>query len=76
MHGLKPRRGDVAAPSTRLSGASRSGQAALETFIVVLVVCVLLFACVCALYSLWTGKKSMRAWMIFGAVTLALLHLY
>jgi len=43
MHGLKPRRGDVAAPSTRLSGASRSGQAALETFIVVLVVCVLLF---------------------------------
>ena len=39
-------------------------------------VCVLLFACVCALYSLWTGKKSMRAWMIFGAVTLSLLHLY
>ena len=38
MHGLKPRRGDVAAPSTRLSGVSRSGQAALETFIVVLVV--------------------------------------
>lgn len=43
MASLKPRRGAVAAPSTRLPGASRSGQAALETFIVVLVVCVLLF---------------------------------
>lgn len=38
--------------------------------------CVLLCACACALYSLWTGRRSMRAWMVFGAVTLALLHLY
>ena len=43
MTGLITRRGAVAAPSMRLPGASRSGQAALETFIVVLVVCVLLF---------------------------------
>ena len=34
-------------------------------------VCVLLLGCVCALYTHLTGKKSMRAWMIFGAVTLA-----
>jgi len=38
-------------------------------------VCVLLAACLCALCTLWTGKRSMRAWMIFGAVSLALLHL-
>ncbi len=38
-------------------------------------VCVLFFGCVCALYTHLTGKKSMRCWMIFGAVTLALLHL-
>ena len=36
-------------------------------------VCVLLLGCVCALYTHLTGKKSMRAWMIFGAVTLAVL---
>lgn len=36
-------------------------------------VCVLLLGCVCALYTHLTGKKSMRAWMIFGAVTLAIL---
>ena len=35
--------------------------------------CVLLLGCVCALYTHLTGKKSMRAWMIFGAVTLAVL---
>lgn len=39
-------------------------------------VCVLFFGCLCAGYSLLSGKKSFRAWMIFGAVTLALLHLY
>ena len=32
--------------------------------------------CVCAVYSLWTGKKSFRFWMMFGAVTLALLSIY
>ena len=36
-------------------------------------VCVLLLGCVCALYTHLTGKKSMRAWMLFGAVTLAVL---
>ena len=36
-------------------------------------VCVLLVGCGCALYTHLTGKKSMRAWMIFGAVTLAVL---
>ncbi len=39
-------------------------------------VCVLFFGCVCAVYSLLSGKKSFRIWMMFGAVTLALLHLY
>ena len=39
-------------------------------------VCVLFFGCLCAGYSLLRGKKSFRAWMIFGAVSLALLHLY
>lgn len=39
-------------------------------------VCVLFFGCLCAGYSLLCGKKSFRAWMIFGAVSLALLHLY
>jgi hypothetical protein len=38
--------------------------------------CVLLFACACALCSLWTQKRSLRAWLLFSAVTLALLHLY
>lgn len=36
-------------------------------------VCVLLVGCGCALYTHLTGKKSMRVWMIFGALTLALL---
>lgn len=39
-------------------------------------VCVLFFGCLCAGYSLLCGKKSFRAWMIFGAVSMALLHLY
>ena len=39
-------------------------------------VCVLFFGCICAVYSLLSGKKSFRAWMIFGAVSLSLLHLY
>ena len=28
------------------------------------------------LYSLWSGKKSFKAWMMFSAVSLALLHIY
>ena len=39
-------------------------------------VCVLLFGSACALYTHLTGKKSMRVWMIFGAVTLALLCIW
>lgn len=39
-------------------------------------VCVLAAGCVCALTTLLTGKKSFRAWMIFGAATLSLLCLY
>lgn len=39
-------------------------------------VTVLAAGCVCALFSLCTGKKSFRAWMIFGAATLCLLCLY
>ena len=39
-------------------------------------VCVLLFGSACALYTHLTGKKSMRIWMIFGAVTLSLLCIW
>ena len=39
-------------------------------------VCVLLFGSACALYTHLTGKKSMRVWMIFGAVTLSLLCIW
>ena len=39
-------------------------------------VCVLLFGSACVLYTHLTGKKSMRVWMIFGAVTLALLCIW
>lgn len=39
-------------------------------------VSVLAAGCVAALYTLLSGKKSFRAWMIFGAVTLSLLCLY
>ena len=39
-------------------------------------VTVLAAGCVCALYSLFTGRKSFRAWMFFGAATLSLLCLY
>ena len=39
-------------------------------------VCVLLFGSACALYTHLTGRKSMRTWMIFGAVTLALLCIW
>ena len=37
---------------------------------------VMLCGCVCAVYSLWTGKKSFRFWMMFGAVTLSILSVY
>lgn len=39
-------------------------------------VCVLLFGSACALYTHLTAKKSMRVWMIFGAVTLSLLCIW
>ena len=39
-------------------------------------VCVLFAGCVCAMVTLLTRKKTFRVWMIFGAVTLSLLHLY
>lgn len=39
-------------------------------------VCVLAAGCVAALTTLLSGKKSFRAWMIFGAVSLSLLCLY
>lgn len=38
--------------------------------------CVLLFGCGCAAASLLTGRKTFRAWMFFGAATLAALCLY
>lgn len=38
-------------------------------------VCVLFFGCLCAVYSLVSRKKSFRVWMMFGAVSLSLLHL-
>ena len=38
-------------------------------------VCVLAAGCVCALTTLFTGKKGFRAWMYFGAATLSLLCL-
>ena len=39
-------------------------------------VTVLSAGCGCALWTLFTGKKSFRAWMIFGALSLSLLCLY
>ena len=39
-------------------------------------VCVLFTGCVCALVTMLTGRKTFRFWMIFGGVTLAILHLY
>ena len=39
-------------------------------------VSVLFLACLAAVYSLWSGKKSMRPWLLFSGVTLALLQLY
>ena len=39
-------------------------------------VCVLFFGCVCALATILTKRKTFRSWMMFGAITLALLHLY
>ena len=39
-------------------------------------VCVLAFGCICAAYSMVCGKKTFRAWMVFGAVSLSLLCLY
>lgn len=38
-------------------------------------VSVLFVGCAAAMVSLWTGKKTFRAWMMFSAVTLTLLHL-
>ena len=39
-------------------------------------IAVLFAGCICALRTLWSGKASFRAWMLFSGVTLALLHLY
>lgn len=39
-------------------------------------VLLLFMGCVACLYSLWTGKKSFKYWLMYGAVSLALLHLY
>lgn len=39
-------------------------------------ICVLTVGCATALYSLWTGKKTARIWILFSGVSLALLHLY
>ena len=39
-------------------------------------VCVLFAGCLAFGWNLLTGKKSMRAWMVFSAVTLSLLCLY
>ena len=39
-------------------------------------VCVLAFGCGCCAWSLTRGGRTLRAWMIFGAVTLAGLCLY
>lgn len=38
-------------------------------------VCVLFAGCVSAMYTLFTGKKSLKAWMYLGAVTLCALCL-
>ena len=37
--------------------------------------CTLLFGCGCAAVSLLTGRRTFRAWMIFGSVTLTALCL-
>lgn len=31
---------------------------------------------IAAIYTLWTGKSSLRCWLIVGAVSFALLHIY
>lgn len=37
---------------------------------------VLFAGCVACLVSIWSRKKSFRAWMMFAAISLTLLHLY
>lgn len=37
---------------------------------------VLSAGCLCALYSLWSSRKSAKGWILFTGITLALLHLY
>ena len=37
---------------------------------------VLFVGCLAAIYSLWTGKKSVKLWLLYSGLTLALLHLY
>jgi hypothetical protein len=39
-------------------------------------VCVLLIGCVLTMVSLWSGKKTMKLWIFFTGISLALLHLY
>ena len=39
-------------------------------------IAVLSVGCLCAGYSILTGRKSFRGWMVFGAVSLSLLCLY
>jgi len=39
-------------------------------------ICVLLLGCVLSLISLWTQKKTVRSWIFFTGISLALLHLF
>ncbi len=39
-------------------------------------IAVLFMGCVASLWSLWTGRRSVRAWAMLSGISLALLHLY
>ncbi len=39
-------------------------------------VCVLTVGCGCAMVSLWSSKRTIRVWIFFTGISLALLHLY
>ena len=39
-------------------------------------ICVLAAGCLASVWSIWTGRRSVRAWAMFSGLSLALLHLY
>ena len=39
-------------------------------------VCVLLVGCIASIYTIWTGRRSAKTWILYSGITLALLHIY